>query len=386
MKQYIAIAALLLSGCATTGEMFPGTSTTFGPSPGKTTAFETRPADATKITVKRKSYDEVWDSSLTVVRRYLVIVEQNKNGGVIKAKENGDASQNTVEVLINPTTNSDSYTVEVHGPNPNSGMSHSREAIIAAEIKQTLQNYGTIALVSAQFDAPVEVEIAQWKGHGALSGAGRGAVTGAKPGFEVMKASAQAHDPNLGSALFVLGAGISAVGAAIGSMVGAVAGAFEGESEQTIKQEQAQAKAILSRLNVQEKARDGIEQYAKEHGGPAFVKLFNDGPISLDQQAIYQGLSAQNIDTVVEISVTSFGVRSNPYQDADQVRPLIVFINARARLVQTKTNSVLDENSFVYESQAKMYSEWSANDGKPLADELASGCQDIARQVSDSFY
>ncbi|HYA19836.1 MAG TPA: hypothetical protein VEG25_04220 [Burkholderiales bacterium] len=388
MKQFIAVAALLLSGCAATGEPFLGTPTNFGPSPGKTTAFDTRPADTTKIAVKRKSYDEVWNASLAAVRRHLTIVEQNKDNGIIRAKQDGEASQNSVEVSISPSSNSESYTVEVRSPNPSfvPVASYTQKAAIAAEIKQALQNYGTVGLVSAQFDAPVQIEIVQWKGRGALNGAKRGAATGAKPGFEVMKAGAQANDPNLGSSLFMLGAGISAVGAAIGSLVGAVAGAFEGESDKTIREEEAQTKAILARLNVQEKARDGVEQYAKEHGGPAFVKLINEGPTSFDQEVVYQGLSAQNVDTVVEITVTSVGVKSDPYSDPDQPRPLIVFINARARLVQTKTNSVLDENSFVYQSQAKPYSEWSVNDGRPLADELTTGCQDIARQVSDSFY
>jgi len=98
----------------------------------------------------------------------------------------------------------------------------------------------------------------------------------------------------------------------------------------------------------------------------------------------HQDLASQKIDTVLEITVASFGIRKTDNQEGD--RPLAVFINARARLIQTKTNLVLDDNSFAYETAAKNFSEWSADNGKPAAEALADGCQDIARQVSDSLF
>jgi len=426
----LTVALILLSGCmsmdegsttyhgpVSTRNFGRGSTTYFGPPTGsaaseapsdKTTmsmreTLETTPTGSPKaeaappeiakteispvettIAVKLKSYDEVWDASVAaVLRRHLVIVEQEKEVGAIKAKEASGAGQNEVDVSIDPSVNSRAYTVSVDSINPDSRASELQSREIAGEIKQALQDIGTIALVSARFDPPVKIgEIADGKGEGALSGAGKGAKTLAKPGLTLMGACG-GGDPITGL-ICVTGIGLAAAGAAVGGMVGAVAGAVQGDSAHTIQQKEAQAKAMLTRPNVQETVRDGIEQYAKEGRGPTFVKLYDKGPTVLDQDVIYQDLSAQKIDTVLEITVTSYGIKRVGKSDADPA--LVVVIHAHARLVRTKTNSVLDDNSFTYESAAKNFSDWSTDNGKPVAGALADGWKDISKQVSDSFF
>ncbi|HMK14500.1 MAG TPA: hypothetical protein VK460_05760 [Burkholderiales bacterium] len=408
IKYYLALTLILLSGCASTSEPLPGKTTTFGPPSVETAVTETPPAESatpeatpaeatatkttsaeTAIAVKWKSYDEVWDALVAaVLRRHLLIVKQDKERGVITAKEESAASENGVEVYIDPTRNSHAYYVILDSVNPGYHASKSQRQDIADEIKQSLQDNGTIGLVSARLNPSVDVdEIAEGSGHTALGGAAAGMTKGAKPGEYVAVAGVKGNNP------YVVGFGLtlSAAGAVVGGLVGSVAGAFEGDSAQTIEEKKKEAKAALTTINVQEKVQDDIEQDAKEHGGLKFVAFPNEGPTSLDQKVSYRDLSAKKVDVVLEITVTGYGIKRVLVRGESAAAEVvvwrhIVFINARARIIRTKTGSVLEDKLFAHKSSAKSYSEWGANNGQPLAEELTSGCQDIARRVSEFLY
>ena len=376
MKHFIAIVVLLLSGCATTGSLQPGAGT--------------------KIVVEGKSYDKIWDTSVAAVNNQLTVVESNKDTGVIKAKSEWDGrrfSRELVGVFINPPTNSDLNTVEVvslHGQHDgNTGDA------LADELKLALgsgpETYGTIGVVSARFDPVIEFnDVTEGKGHGTLKAAGKGAAMGAKPGWWVIKGTAQGCHGGGGDGalvcgfLMVAGAGLSAAGAVVGSMVGGVVGAVKADSAETVHERQAQVKAVMAQENVQEKVRDNLEEYPNRLGHAMFVKLSDAGPTSPDEKVSYQSLVTQKIDTVLEITVTSLGTQSSDKWDIDP--SLAVFIKARARLVRTKTNAVLEDKTYDFESETRTFSEWSADNGRPLAESLTQGFQQIADQVFRSFF
>lgn len=377
MKHYMAIIILLLSGCATTGSLHPGAGT--------------------KITIEGKSYDKVWDTSVAAVSNQLTVVESNKDTGVIKAEGEWDGlrlSRALVGVFINPPTNSDEYTVEVvslHGQHD--GIAGDA---IADELKRALgpgpETYGRIGLVSARFDPVIEFnDVTEGKSHGSLKAAGKGASIGAKPGFWVMKGTAQevchsggGSDVLVCGAFFLFGAGLSAAGAVVGTMVGGVAGAVKADSAQTVHERETQVRAVMAQENIQEKVRDSLEQYPNKLGRPMFVKFSDAGPTTPDEKASYQSLVTQKIDTVLEITVTSLGTQSSDKWDIDP--SLAVFIKARARLVRTKTNAVLEDKTYDFESETRTFSEWSADNGRLLAESLTQGYQQIADQVFHSFF
>jgi len=100
MKNLFAtcFALCLLSGCVTVDSLQPG--------PG-----------GTNFTVKERSYDAVWTAAVHSVRRKLVIVEESKAKGEIRAQSSGTGlmpSGEVVGVFITPAGHdAPSYNIEV---------------------------------------------------------------------------------------------------------------------------------------------------------------------------------------------------------------------------------------------------------------------------------
>lgn len=94
----IAIASILMNGCATVDSLQPGAS------------------GGTKIIVVDKTYDQVWKASVKAISQQLAIVEISKETGVIKAEKSADVFTwgEVIGVFISPANKpSNKYTVEV---------------------------------------------------------------------------------------------------------------------------------------------------------------------------------------------------------------------------------------------------------------------------------
>lgn len=378
MKHYIVIVLFLLSGCATKGAT---------------------PPTATTIAVEARSYDEVWNASMAVIRNEgLTIVKSNRNTGELKAKHRYPASseKEIVGVFISPPTNSDIYTIEVRtlkGSRPNSTNWDYIAVGLKKALSSTPQTYGTIGLVSARFVPVIELielielnEVSTGRAQGSVKGAKKGAAMGATPGAVLMYGGLFCPDPFCAGVFFVGGAGVAVVGAVVGTVVGGVAGAVKADSAETVHEQGEQAKAVLAGLKIQETVRDRVEQYANKQGRPMFITFSDAGPTSPDEEANYQSLAPQKIDTVLEITVTSLGMQTDDKYKSDINPSLAVFINAGARLVQTKNNIVLQDRPYVFESEARTLSEWNAENGRLAAESLTQGYQQISEQIYYSFF
>lgn len=98
MKRLIAaLAMLVLTACATTDSLQPGTG-------GST--FE----------VRGKTYDDIWKAVITVAGRSLTIVENDKSAGILKAEKGGGLTTwgEVVGIYVRPASSAAAvYTVEV---------------------------------------------------------------------------------------------------------------------------------------------------------------------------------------------------------------------------------------------------------------------------------
>lgn len=95
---YTLIFCFALSGCATTNTLQPGKD------------------DSAKFTVKGKTYDEVWKSSVRAMSNNLTIVERSKEKGFIKSEKGVGLATwgEVVGVFITPANHpSEKYTIEV---------------------------------------------------------------------------------------------------------------------------------------------------------------------------------------------------------------------------------------------------------------------------------
>ena len=98
MKRLIAaLAMLVLTACATTDSLQPGTG-------GST--FE----------VRGKTYDDIWKAVITVAGRSLTIVENDKSAGILKAEKGVGLTTwgEVVGIYVRPASSAAAvYTVEV---------------------------------------------------------------------------------------------------------------------------------------------------------------------------------------------------------------------------------------------------------------------------------
>lgn len=89
---------MMLNACATTETLQPGKS------------------DSAKITIKDKTYDQVWKASVRAMSSQLTIVQKSKENGIIKAEKGvGMATWGeVVGVFISPADKlAEKYTIEV---------------------------------------------------------------------------------------------------------------------------------------------------------------------------------------------------------------------------------------------------------------------------------
>ncbi len=156
------------------------------------------------------------------------------------------------------------------------------------------------------------------------------------------------------------------------------------DSDKTVQEQQAQANTILAGLKLQEAMCNRVEQYTKKRGRPMFVKLSDEGPTLPDEETIYQSLLPKKIDNVLEISITSLGMQTSDKWDFDP--SLAVFITARARLVQTRNNTVSQDRPYIFESETRTFFEWIAEIGRLTAESLTQGYQKIAEQIFYSAF
>ena len=372
MKHYIAIVLFLLSGCATTG---------------------TPPV--LEIPVEARSYDDIWDASIAVSRNEgLTVVESNKNTGVIKAEHRyGTGSEKQIiGIFIQPPANSTFYTIEVKTLKGSRSLpiTHNWDNLAEA-LKRALppkpQTYGTVGLVSARFEPVIDFnDVTKGRVQGTLKGAKKGAEMGATPGAVFMVMGAYGGGTWVSGVLFLGGAGLAAVGGTVGAVVGSATGIFKADSEKTVQERKSQMKAVVTGLQLQEAMRERVEQYVNKQGGAILVRLSDAGPLSPDEQASYQSLAPQKIDTVLEITVTSLGMQAADKNNLDIDPALVVFIKARTRLVQTKNNTMLQDRPYIFESETRTFSEWSTDNGRLTAESMMQGYQKIAEQVFHSAF
>lgn len=100
------LAVLFISGCANIGTLQQGTG-------------------GTTIEVRGKSYDEIWKAVVKTANYRLIIVDDDKETGSLRAEKGVGRTKwgEVVTVFVRPTTpTAPVYTVEVHSLNRSSGV------------------------------------------------------------------------------------------------------------------------------------------------------------------------------------------------------------------------------------------------------------------------
>ena len=269
---------------------------------------------------------------------------------------------------------------------------------------------GRIGVVSAQYMPSVEFEM---PAKGWLGGAVRGAAGGTKA-FIVLVPSgavlggASAVAAFAGGAPGVLGA-LLAVGLVLKGagymIVGPFYGAATAEAPATVEDAEAQLKAALASMRIQETLRDHVVQAARVANENMTV-VDGQGPESSSDLLTYFPLQDPQIESVLELRVTRLWLSSDesffqplrrtfsdkdqspidPYRELEINPPLSLGMEVRGRLIRTADKVVLFDNTWKHEGGARIFTQWAANDAQLFAEEFERAYDGLAGQVVTTIF
>jgi hypothetical protein len=282
---------------------------------------------------------------------------------------------------------------------------------LPAELQTQL---GTIGVVSAQYTPAFEFEM---PAKGWLGGAGRGAVGGAKAFIVLVPSAAVIAGLSVGLMVLPPTAGYGVGGALISvgvvlkgagyMIIGPFYGAATAEAPATVEEAEAQLKAALVSMRIQETMRDHVVQAAHPYRPNVDLTVVDgQGPESPSDLLTYFPLHDTNVDSVLELRVTRLWLSSNesffqplsgmfsdkdqslvdPYRELEINPSLSLGMEVRGRLIRTADKVVLYDNTWQHEGEAHVFAEWAANDAQLFAEEFVKAYGELAGQLSSSIF
>ncbi|MCK4846221.1 MAG: hypothetical protein KAS88_01015 [Deltaproteobacteria bacterium] len=257
---------------------------------------------------------------------------------------------------------------------------------------------GTIGIVSARFIPTIEFKgYAKGRGSGALRGGTFGALI-------VFGSTVQAMAP-----LAMFGPGILIIPLALavpGGLLGALVGFDASESGKDVKAYEAAMKEAIAELRIQKRIRERTLTVAEQRTTHRFVFIEDAGPLAAprvspnvdlagspvtrtsplttsDVKPDYTPLATRGIDTVFELSVLKFGLIDGVF---DVNPPLAVFMTLRVRLVSTKDNAVIYEDTFEYRGARYKLSVWAAESARLFETEIGRAYTALSEKVADDTF
>ena len=268
---------------------------------------------------------------------------------------------------------------------------------------------GKVGVVSAQYTPTVEFEL---PAKGWLGGAARGAVEGTKSFIVLVPTGGtlagigtlMAMGGPQGLLVGLVGVGLLLKGAGY-MIIGPFYGAATAEVPATVEEAEAHLKAALISMRIQERMRDHVVHEGRVANFDITV-VDGQGPESASDLLTYFPLQEPQLDSVLELRVTRVWLSSNesfftpltsmlseekasllnPSQELQINPPLSLGMEVRVRLIRTADKVVLYDNTWKYEGESHLFTEWAANDAKLFAGEFERAYDELAGQLSSSIF
>lgn len=263
---------------------------------------------------------------------------------------------------------------------------------LPAELRAQL---GRIGVVSVQYTPEPEFEgpgtgflehtSGAWEG--LKSGAQKGAAKGIEFGTEFHPGGCPPSLIGLAVCpLFIL-LGL-AVGVTLGATIGTIAGGLGGmtmgmldPTDNKLTKDPALLRPIfdwyLKELGMQANIRKDVVAVAQQNTSHQVIALDKEGPAQRGSAVSYQKLKEQNLDTVLEVSVRSLGVKSTSSSD-----PIFsVFLVVRAELRRVADDAILYRANFTHTSPSLPLDEWMLSNALAFRMALEKGYRNLAEQI-----
>lgn len=175
---------------------------------------------------------------------------------------------------------------------------------------------------------------------------------------------------------YILMLGVCGIAGLVGGVVGTVTAP---STDQVTTRESLMARTFEVR-SIQTSVRQAVESAALAAG----VKLTQLPEEEIRAVAInrdYRSLTFLGIDTVLETVLTKAGTAGSGIND-----PSTVYMQVHVRLVDTRSNAEKYSNDFMYYGRRLDLAGWSANQAKPLIDELNKGYRTLGTHIYENIF
>ena len=236
---------------------------------------------------------------------------------------------------------------------------------LSEEVKEEL---GTVGVTSTCFIPMASIQKPLERSMGAKVGAGEAFSSW-------MSSGQQIHDPYGLLAWIVL--------APVAALAGGIVGTVKGVPSRQLKEAEEVLIKATSELKIQESMREYVSQVAEESTRNYLFSFdVQETPVT---EVDYRFLAGEGIDTVLEISVSSFGLMGEKEKQINA--PLYFFMNLHTRLVRTSDGIVLYSQELVYKSSSpRKFTEWASDSAKLYREEFTRCYQSLAEKVVKGIF
>jgi hypothetical protein len=233
------------------------------------------------------------------------------------------------------------------------------------------EQLGRVAIVAIEQEPELKFEgFVHGKGAGAAAGAG-GTFAACLGGM----GSGGCSGAFCGAALILM-LGICSVAGLIGGVAGA---ATAPSADQAKAGEDTLIRAFEVRT-IQHSVRQAIEDAARA-AGAILVNLPEDDVRPAAAARDYRSLAGRGIDTVLETTLTKAGTSG-----AGINSPSMAYMQVQVRLVDAVSNAEKYSTDYLYQGRSLDLAGWSAQQAKPLLDELEKGYRSLGTHIYDSIF
>jgi hypothetical protein len=237
-----------------------------------------------------------------------------------------------------------------------------------------------IAIAPAKFDpSPEYVPDARGVGKGAGKGAATGAAAGVYYGAAIPIEMAS-QDPRGGIFLLLIPFTVAA-GAAIGTVAGTVGGTAAAVPESTAQRVDASIAAGIAALKAPQAVGESVMDELSRNTTARLEWMPNAGAIAPNGTLQFASLKSSGADAAIDVRVLSIG-----FEGTGGANPSLVLIaRASASLVYVDQERSAASVAPVFRSAPHPYSDWEAENGKLLQEELRRARFAFAEHMVDQL-
>jgi len=163
---------------------------------------------------------------------------------------------------------------------------------------------------------------------------------------------------------------------------GAVYGVIEGKTTKTIKETEETLNAFRHE-KIQETLREHFLSVAREKTPYTFIVVEEQRPAFLGQEVSYGCFADKSIDTVLEMSVPSYELKS----EKEGLNPPLSFnTGVLIKLIRIADGKELYRKYFPYVGSKRKFTGWAAKNARPLREEFDRSFKNLANEIVEVLF